>query len=86
MFTAWGVGGFAMSKASQILLAGTNTFTSSFIAAGVLLCVGAGLTYFIKDRKDIARHGLAQQAATRSSYKQSSFASNAGKQDVSLDL
>jgi nitrate/nitrite transporter NarK len=86
IFTAWGFGGFVMSKASQILLAGTNTFTSSFIAAGVLLCIGAILTYFIKDRKEIARHGLAQQAATRSSCKQSSFASNASKQDVSLDL
>jgi MFS family permease len=69
MFTAWGVGGFVMIKASQILLAGTNTFTSSFIAAAVLLITGAGLSFFIKDRKETARREVAGQLATQSSLQ-----------------
>ena len=60
VFTAWGVGGFVMSRASQTLMARTNTFTAAFVAAGALLMVGTVLTFLIKDhgeeeRKEIAR-------------------------------
>ena len=41
VFTAWGVGGFVMSRVSQMLKASSGNFTTSFIFAGVLLVVGA---------------------------------------------
>lgn len=44
LFTSWGVGGFVMSRLSQMLMAATGTFTFSFVIASVLLVVGAGLT------------------------------------------
>ncbi len=53
LFTAWGVGGFALSRASQMIQARTGSFTGSFIAAGVLLIVGVLLTTTI-DRKSKA--------------------------------
>lgn len=51
IFTAWGVGGFVMSRASQSLVANTSNFRTSFVTAGILLIVGTVLTYFIKDHK-----------------------------------
>ncbi|MBW1679202.1 MAG: OFA family MFS transporter [Deltaproteobacteria bacterium] len=49
VFTAWGVGGFVMSRVSQMLQTASNgSFTSSFITAGVLLLVGAALTFMLK--------------------------------------
>lgn len=51
IFTAWGVGGFVMSRASQSLVANTNNFNTSFVTAGILLIVGTVLTYFIKSHK-----------------------------------
>lgn len=44
LFTAWGIGGFVMSRMSQMLMATTGSYTSSFIIAGIMLCVGAVLT------------------------------------------
>jgi len=41
VFTAWGVGGFVMSRVSQMLKASSGNFTTSFIFAGVLLIAGA---------------------------------------------
>jgi nitrate/nitrite transporter NarK len=48
VFTAWGVGGFVMSRISQMLKAGSGSFTSSFIFAGALLVIGAGLTLTLR--------------------------------------
>ena len=48
LFTAWGVGGFALSSLAQRLKAGSGNFNSSFVAAGVLLLVGAALTFLIR--------------------------------------
>jgi len=48
LFTAWGVGGFVLSRVQQMLKASSGDFKSSFIAAGVLLVVGAALTLLIK--------------------------------------
>jgi len=48
LFTAWGVGGFVLSRVQQMLKAGSGNFDSSFIAAGVLLVVGAALTLLLK--------------------------------------
>jgi nitrate/nitrite transporter NarK len=59
VFTAWGVGGFVMGRLSQMLVAKTGSYTSSFVTAAVLLVIGAGLTLALKGRKTI------QAAATQ---------------------
>ncbi len=51
VFTAWGVGGFVMGRLSQMLVAKTGSYTSSFVTAAVLLVIGAGLTLALKGRK-----------------------------------
>ncbi|MBI5256141.1 MAG: OFA family MFS transporter [Burkholderiales bacterium] len=43
LMTAWGVGGFVMSRISSTLVVKTGGYTYSFALAGVLLLVGAGL-------------------------------------------
>jgi nitrate/nitrite transporter NarK len=48
LFTAWGVGGFVLSRVQQMLKTSSGNFNSSFITAGVLLLVGAALTFLIK--------------------------------------
>ena len=57
LFTAWGVGGFALSRLQAVLFAaskdaaGKGSYESSFITAGALLVVGAALTLLIKSKK-----------------------------------
>jgi nitrate/nitrite transporter NarK len=53
VFTAWGVGGFVMGRLSQMLVARTGSYTSSFVTAAVLLVIGAGLTLALKGRKAV---------------------------------
>ena len=49
LFTAWGVGGFVLSRMQQMLTAHSGgSFQLSFITAGSLLLVGAVLALFIK--------------------------------------
>ena len=49
LFTAWGVGGFVLSRLSQMLSAQSGgSYQSSFITAGILLLVGSALTFLIK--------------------------------------
>lgn len=48
LFTAWGVGGFFLSRLQQMLKAQSGTFTSSFITAGVLLLLGCALTLWVR--------------------------------------
>lgn len=48
LFTAWGVGGFVLSRVQQMLKAASGNFTSSFVTAGVLLLVGAALTSLLR--------------------------------------
>jgi OFA family oxalate/formate antiporter-like MFS transporter len=51
VFTAWGVGGFAMSRLSQMLLTSSKSYTSSFLTAFALLIVGALFTMTLKTKK-----------------------------------
>jgi nitrate/nitrite transporter NarK len=52
LFTAWGVGGFALSRLSQMLSSKSGgNYQSSFITAGVLLLVGAALTFLIRPKQ-----------------------------------
>jgi nitrate/nitrite transporter NarK len=50
LFTAWGVGGFALSRLQQMLFASSKDFKSSFLTAAVLLFAGAALTLALKPR------------------------------------
>lgn len=46
VFTAWGVGGFVLSRLSQMLKVFTESFSTTFITAGILLILGILLTHF----------------------------------------
>jgi hypothetical protein len=49
LFTAWGVGGFVLSRLQQMLtVANHGSFQNSFIVAGAFLLGGTALTLFIK--------------------------------------
>lgn len=49
LFTAWGMGGFVLSRLQQVLTAqGGGSYKSSFITAGALLLVGGVLTLLIR--------------------------------------
>lgn len=48
LFTAWGVGGFALSGLAQRLKAASGNFNSSFVVAGILLLLAAAMTFLIK--------------------------------------
>ncbi len=48
LFTAWGVGGFVLSRVTQMLKASSGSYNSSFTVAGILLTLGALLTLGIK--------------------------------------
>jgi len=50
LFTAWGVGGFALSRIQQMLKDGSGSFNSSFLSAGALLVIGALLALLIKEK------------------------------------
>jgi nitrate/nitrite transporter NarK len=48
LFTAWGVGGFVLSRLQQMLFAASKNFESSFVTAGLLLLAGAGMTFLLQ--------------------------------------
>lgn len=50
LFTAWGVGGFVLSRLQQMLFASSKSFNSSFLTAALLLFVGAALTFLLQSR------------------------------------
>ena len=50
LFTAWGAGGFVMSRVSQMLQVKSGNFNSSFLTTGTLLVLGALLTSAIKKK------------------------------------
>jgi MFS family permease len=65
LFTAWGVGGFVLSRLQQMLFASSKSFTSSFLTAAVLLFGGAGLTFFLKPRAPVRSLELARELVGR---------------------
>ena len=48
LFTAWGVGGFALSRLQQMLKASSGNFDSSFLTAGILLLGGSLLALKVR--------------------------------------
>ena len=61
LFTAWGVGGFVMSRLSQVLVSKTGSYETSFVAAGLLLIAGTIMTILIKKKKGGAREQIEKQ-------------------------
>ncbi len=55
LFTAWGFGGLIMGRVSESLYAGSASFTTSFISAGVLLMIGSVIIIFMHDKKEKMR-------------------------------
>jgi OFA family oxalate/formate antiporter-like MFS transporter len=51
LFSAWGIGAFALVRVSEMLRVKTGGFTMSFAAAGALLVVGAMLAGTLKSRR-----------------------------------
>ncbi|HWQ82831.1 MAG TPA: OFA family MFS transporter [Ignavibacteria bacterium] len=51
LFTSWGLGGFILSRVSQMIKASTGTFEYSFYLAGILLVV-SGVTLALQLRVD----------------------------------
>lgn len=51
LFTAWGVGGFTLSRLQQMLKNSSGSFDSSFLTAGSLLLFGSALTFLVKSPK-----------------------------------
>jgi nitrate/nitrite transporter NarK len=51
LFTAWGVGGFVLAKASQFLQAKTGTFAASCTAAAILLLVGVAISSQVQEQR-----------------------------------
>jgi nitrate/nitrite transporter NarK len=48
LYTSWGVGGFVLSRVSQMIKAATGSLEYSFWLAGVLLAVGSILLIFFE--------------------------------------
>ena len=51
LFTAWGVGGFVMSRVQQTLYATTGSYTSSLLIAAAMLTAGMVLALMLKSPK-----------------------------------
>ncbi|MCU7937685.1 MAG: OFA family MFS transporter [Candidatus Thiodiazotropha sp. (ex Dulcina madagascariensis)] len=58
VFTSWGVGGFVMSRVSQVLNASTQTYSASFLTAGILLAAGVALSFLIHNEKEVLRREI----------------------------
>ncbi|MEN8258476.1 MAG: OFA family MFS transporter [Thermodesulfobacteriota bacterium] len=63
LFTAWGIGGFFMSKFSQALKVSSGSFATSFAMSGSLLVAGVCFIVFMRDEKDEMRREIARQMA-----------------------
>jgi nitrate/nitrite transporter NarK len=61
LFTAWGVGGFVLSKVSAMLNATTGSMTSSFIIAAILLSISGMLTLTLGGKEEKAPAGAILQ-------------------------
>ena len=65
LFTAWGVGGFVLGRASEMIKAATGGFTLSFGVAGILLAVAA-VTLMTQDLfRQMVQAKVAEELARR---------------------
>jgi MFS family permease len=63
IFTAWGAGGFVMSKTSQALATSTGSFAASFLIAGILLCIGIYFTFHLSRELKAREEDVIEQLA-----------------------
>ena len=61
IFTAWGAGGFVMSKTSQAIAASTGSYTASFLIAGILLCAGVFFTVQLSRKSKMTEEDVIEQ-------------------------
>jgi MFS transporter, OFA family, oxalate/formate antiporter len=54
LFTSWGVGGFVLSRLSQMLMASTGAYSASLLISALLLVVGAGITLTLSTKPKAA--------------------------------
>jgi OFA family oxalate/formate antiporter-like MFS transporter len=52
VFSAWGIGGFILSRLSQSLTAKSGSFTASFQVAAALLALGVILIFLMRDKRE----------------------------------
>lgn len=64
LFTAWGFGGFFMIKFSESLKVASGDYFSSFMVAGILLVVGAGIGLYLHRHKQTFILSAQREAAT----------------------
>ncbi len=60
LFTAWGFGGFVLSRLSEVLKTVFGDYTASFLVAGALLALAASMVLLIHDPKCEARRAAAK--------------------------
>ena len=48
LYTSWGLGGFALSRVSQMIKASTGTLEYSFLLGGVLMLIGSVLLLYLE--------------------------------------
>lgn len=65
LFTAWGVGGFVLGRASEMMKAATGDFTLSFGVAGILLAIAAVLMLLKDLIQQMVEPGVAAELARR---------------------
>ena len=61
IFTAWGAGGFVMSKTSQALVTSTGSFTTPFLIAGIALCIGIYFTLQLSREAKRKKEAMIEQ-------------------------
>ena len=65
LFTAWGVGGFVLGRASEMMKATTGSFTLSFGVAGTLLAVAAVMVMLKDLFRQMVEAGVAKELERR---------------------
>lgn len=65
LFTAWGAGGFVMSRWSQMLYAGSGSYRSAFLIAAGLLAAGGLLTLALRGRRALPSRPVERMFAGR---------------------
>jgi len=48
LYTSWGIGGFVLSRVSQMIKASTGTLEYSFLLGGILMILGSILLFYLK--------------------------------------
>ncbi len=51
LFSAWGVGAFVLVRVSEMIKVQTGSFATPFVAAGVLLLIGAVFAFSLRPQK-----------------------------------